>query len=50
MRGKGGRLREHRAADDLIDADRRQVPASELAPQQWRWRPALRAGSLRPLA
>ena len=34
MRGERCRHREDRAADDLIDADRRQVPASELAPKR----------------
>ena len=28
-----GRHREHGAADHLIDADRRQIPATELAPK-----------------
>ena len=33
MSSKGGRLREHRAADDLIDPDGSQIPAPQLAAQ-----------------
>ena len=33
LRGERRRQREHRAADDLVDADGREIPASQLAAQ-----------------